>query len=468
MFRKRAPKAHMIMAGSLTVCLAAWILFAQGARHLDSKRSSERALRPGIGEPQLVSIEPLPQFSSEGEQCEWVPASTSASFSAALETTDTPSAKRPVNADRAPARVIRDPNPSFSSVAVDANSDMVVITDENLFQVLEYGRLDNTPPSARMTEPKRIIGGNKTKAEMMCGVYIDPKTLETYVVNNDTQNWLAVFSKNANGNVPPDRFLAVPHGTFGIAVNEDTQELYLTVQHDNAVVVYRKTAQGNDPYLRKLAGDDTQLEDPHGIALDTKRKLMVVANHGNVSYRGKASQTVGATSSFRGMGEILGSTRYQPGSGKFFPPSLNIYAIDAQGNTRPIRRIQGAKANLDWPAGVTIDEQRGEIYVADDVNHAIKVFKITDDGDVAPTRIIAGSKTGIKNPTGVALDLKHNELWVANMGNHTATVFPLSASGDASPLRTIRGGPASEPSLMIGNPGAVAYDSKRKEILVPN
>ena len=59
-----------------------------------------------------------------------------------------------------------------------------------------------------MTEPKRVISGAKTKAEMICGVYIDPKTLDTYVVNNDTQNWLAVFSKSAKGNVAPDRFLA--------------------------------------------------------------------------------------------------------------------------------------------------------------------------------------------------------------------------------------------------------------------
>src|SRR5439155_25654846 len=109
----------------------------------------------------------------------------------------------PVDPGRAPARVIRDPNPSFSSVGVDPETNMLVVTDENLFQVLEYSRTDNTPPSAKMTEPKRVIGGNKTKAEMICGVYIDPKTQDTYVVNNDTQNWLAVFSKSAKGNVAP-------------------------------------------------------------------------------------------------------------------------------------------------------------------------------------------------------------------------------------------------------------------------
>jgi hypothetical protein len=54
------------------------------------------------------------------------------------------------------------------------------------------------------------------------------------------------------------------------------------------------------------------------------------------------------------------------------------------------------------------------------------------------------------------------------MGNHTAAVFPLDANGDVAPKRAIRGGPADELSLMIGNPGAVGYDTKRDQILVPN
>jgi len=49
-----------------------------------------------------------------------------------------------------------------------------------------------------------------------------------------------------------------------------------------------------------------------------------------------------------------------------------------------------------------------------------------------------------------------------------ATVYPVDADGDVSPLRMIRGAPIDTPSLQIGNPGAVTYDTKRDEILVPN
>ena len=71
-------------------------------------------------------------------------------------------------------------------------------------------------------------------------------------------------------------------------------------------------------------------------------------------------------------------------------------------------------------------------------------------------------------PGGVFLDTRNDELWVSNYGNHSLTVFALTADGDTAPLRLIRSGPADSRALMIGNPGAVAYDTKREEILVPN
>ena len=67
--------------------------------------------------------------------------------------------RTPVTIDRAPQRVIKDRYPSFSAVAIDPEENMLVVTDENLFQILEYDRRENTPPSARLTEPKRVISG---------------------------------------------------------------------------------------------------------------------------------------------------------------------------------------------------------------------------------------------------------------------------------------------------------------------
>ena len=81
------------------------------------------------------------------------------------------------------------------------------------------------------------------------------------------------------------------------------------------------------------------------------------------------------------------------------------------------------------------------------------------------TRRIA--KTVVFNgPMGVSI--AKDEIWVANFGDHTALVFPRLAAGNAAPRRIIRNAPAGRETSGFGNPYAVAYDTKRKEILVPN
>ena len=102
------------------------------------------------------------------------------------------------------------------------------------------------------------------------------------------------------------------------------------------------------------------------------------------------------------------------------------------------------------------------------MGNAIIVFRETDKGDVQPSRVLKGNKTGLSYPTGVFVDAKNRELWVSNLGNASATAYPLTASGDVAPLRTIRSAPAGKMSLRFGKTQAVAYDSKREQILVPN
>lgn len=428
-----------------------WISFGGRPGRPEVAASSQAALRRPTGYPQLVSIEPLPAM--EGPMCEWVPASASVRLVAALQReqltarpmagpADTPGTT--IEADRAPVRVIRDSYPTYSAIALDSNTNELYLQDENLFGYKVFNRLDNTPPAASFTEPKRAVAGIKTKMEFNCGLYIDPKTGDVYSVANDTVDRMVIFPRDAQGNVAPKRELHTPHGTYGVAADETTQEIFLTVEHTNQVVVYRKTAEGEEKPLRVLEGDRTGLEDPHGIALDVKNQWMFVDNHGNAR------------------------TLQAPGSGRFEPPSITVYPLKASGDTAPLRTIHGPQTQLNWPAAMFAEPERGELYVVNDVGNSILVFRATDDGDVAPVRVIKGAKTGLKNPTGVFLDAKNREVWVSNMGNHSATVYPLTANGDVAPLRTIRSAPAGKLSLAIGNPGAVAYDEKREEILVPN
>jgi DNA-binding beta-propeller fold protein YncE len=455
-------------------------------------------LMPGAASASLaaaiVSMESLPRDTGRSAVCAVPPH---ASFSQASQAPAAPehivggpgtpyeARTRSGQINKKAARYIKDPYAAWSSIAVNAENDMVVLTDENLFRIVEYSRRDNTPPGAPLTVPRRVIGGDQTYTEMMCGTYIDPKTLEVYVTNNDTQDWMPVFSREARGNVKPDRLLATPHRAWGIAADEMRQELYLTVQ-PRAVIVYRKTAAGTEPPIRVLEGDATELADPHGLALDFKNDVMIVANHGHREMSDGSPQTPRPSDEWRQAWEramsgnashnFVGLFAQEGGRGsgqgrrfgRFELPSLNIYAREASGNTPPLRVIKGPRTQLNWPSHVAVHEGRGEIFVANDSDDSVLVFRISDSGNVAPTRVIKGRRTNVKNPSGIAVDASNGELWVANMGNYDVAVFPITASGDAPPLRTIRGGPANGQPLMIGNPGAVGYDRKRQEILVPN
>ena len=230
MFRRLNSKGSLL-AGSL-VLAAAWILITGSAQgpNLEKSlaKSSQSALLRPTGEPQLVSIEPFPMM--DGEMCQWMPASANMPLSVLLQQ-ERAAARASVDVDRDPIRTIRDTYPTYSAVAVDVERNEMILQDENLFQILVYDRTANTPPTATMTEPKRVIGGIETHIEFNCGLYVDQASGDIYSVTNDTIDTLTIFSREKRGNTSPTRELYTPHGTFGIAVDEGREEMFLASQH---------------------------------------------------------------------------------------------------------------------------------------------------------------------------------------------------------------------------------------------
>jgi DNA-binding beta-propeller fold protein YncE len=471
---RRQSNGGLVLTAMAILAMAGWVV---ASRHVS--RNEARAELAGLPRPahaRVVSIQPLPE---EGAMCETEPASAARSFTEMLEMQEAEARAGGPTADqvadvksRKPVRMIKDNFSDYSSIAVDLAHDEVVMTDESLFNILTYNRTENTPPTATMSEPKRVIGGLNTWIEFQCGVYVDQATGDIYAVNNDTVNKLVIFSRQQKGNVAPERIINTPHTTYGIAVDEDHQELFLTVQEAAAVSVFPKMAKTDDPPVRLLEGDHTGLGDPHGIAVDPQRNLLFVANFGSVAQHRKP-----APGASRGGFAFAGTNKPNwpvaregsvPGSGQFTGAAITVYPRDASGDTAPIRTIRGPKTQLDWPTALALDPKRGEIYVANDTGDSILVFDETANGDVAPKRVIKGPKSLIKSPTGVFYDPKHDELWSANFGNHTATAFQATASGDAVPLRVIRSAPVDTPTPNLGNAYAPAYDKNRDQILIPN
>ena len=345
---------------------------------------------------------------------------------------------------RPPARNIRDTAPTFSSVGVDAVRNEVYLQDSNRWSIRVFSRLDNAKPGEPPTEPRRVISGPTSDVQFNSCVWVDPGSGDIYTVENDTGDSIVVFANRATGDAEPLRKLKVTHRAQSMTIDDATGELFLSVQYPPQVAVYSKTASGDAKPIRLIEGPKTRFSDVHGIAIDTKNKLLYVNNWGNVSDYKVA------------------------GSGHFEPPSISVYPTTADGDTAPLRVIQGAKTQLDWPGAMSVDPDTGDLYVANDMGQSILVFRRTDRGDVAPARVVKGPRTHLSYPAGVFVDARNKELWASNLGNSTATVYPLTADGDVAPLRMIRGAEENKQSLKFGKTEALAYDSKREEILVPN
>src|SRR5579885_1942768 len=331
---KRSNAAYIFAALGGAACL---LLFGTQIAQRDLKSSSLPLLMRPTGSAQLISTEPLPETASaDGEMCEFVPASATASLTEMLRSEGDELRASSVDIDRAPVRTIRDSYPTYSAVGVDVDTNEVYLQDENLFGFMVFDRLTNTPPKASFSEPKRRIRGSLTRLEFNCSLWIDPLSGDVYSVNNDMVDLTVVFPRGAKGDVAPKRQLHTPHRAFGIAVDQKANELYLTIQHPPQVVVYRKEAANEERPLRILSGEQTKLEDAHGIAIDTKNNWMFVANHG-------------ATSSPKGS------------AGRFDPPSITVYPLKASGDTPPIRIISGSKTQLNWPALLYLDEEHGDL-----------------------------------------------------------------------------------------------------------
>jgi DNA-binding beta-propeller fold protein YncE len=388
---------------------------------------------------------------------------------------------KPYPEDIPAARTVVDPYPALNGIAVDPENDAVIASDPNRKSLLFYDRSRSTSDNSQ-TRPVRQIIGPATYIGMVASVVVDPQRQEIFTANNDIEDTVVVMPYAAKGNSAPRRVLSVPHQAWGLALSKSTNELAVTAEIFNAVVFYRREAKGVEAPVRVIRGSKTRLADPHGIYWDDTNAEIGVANHGN--FRGVA-HNVGAgcapgpvaaksepVKSETAKSESSKSESPNPEAaeegGEFRPPSIAIFSAKAKDDQAPLRIIEGDATKLDWPMGIAEDSVHNTIVVANNGDNSILIFDRQRGGNVAPIRIIGGERTGIDRPMGLAVDAKNGEIWISNYGNHTALAFDSTADGDVAPKRTLRSAPAGTPSPGFGNPMALAYDTERSQILVPN
>src|ERR1051326_1506910 len=317
-----------------------------------------------------------------------------------------------VSVNDAPIRSVRDRFPVFADVAVEPDANIVAVTDENLFSLRTYDRdlLTND-----VADPRTVITGNKSRVDFVCGVALDPINKELYAINNDTAADMVVFKYDQSGDIPASRTLRpAPVSTWGVALDLKHDEVAVTVQQINKVLVYRRLAEGDEKPLRVIQGKDTGLADPHGIYIDVDNDEIVVANHDSYheeSLSQEQSTTVQAELARGNATLSVPVQRVQPraSQGKFVEPSITIYSRTAKDNAAPVRVIRGPKTELILPMKVYVDTVHNEVFVANSGSNSILVFNRTASGDVAPIRKIQGDDTKLKKPVGLYVDTKNDE-----------------------------------------------------------
>ena len=108
--------------------------------------------------------------------------------------------------------------------------------------------------------------------------------------------------------------------------------------------------------------------------------------------------------------------------------------------------------------GLTYDEIHDEFTVPQQFAQAILTFQGGANGETAPLRVIQGSKTRLEAPDRVAVDAVNNEIYVPE--GDKILVYDRMANGNVKPKMTIRGPRA------MGGPFAI-YPPK-KLILATN
>ena len=267
---------------------------------------------------------------------------------------------------------------SPSGMALDAAGRLYV---ENGFQdpsitVYEAGATGNVTPVAR-------IVGSYGWLRSARGIAHAADRL--YVANGSPYNRIVMYGARATGDATPNDSIAGGNTGLndpqGIAL-DPTGRLYVANSASSngnpSVTIYAAGARGNVAPIATIGGANTGLVHPRGIALDAAGRLYV-ANGSLTGTSGSITvYSAGATGDAAPIATIAGTNTglrspfgiavdaagrlyvtatyyYYYDSYYAIDSSIAIYAPGATGNVAPIATIAGSATGLQQPLGITLD-----------------------------------------------------------------------------------------------------------------
>jgi hypothetical protein len=272
------------------------------------------------------------------------------------------------------------PTATITSASLSAPQHLLADTANDRLYVANQGGssiliFDNASTLTGNVSPPRVISGNATNLVAPIDVALDSTNNLLYVADGTS---ILVFSgaSTINGNTPPVRNINMGVSIGGLLLDATNNQLYVSDPGD--VVVDRLDGASGQDVVGivggAIAGADTKLAQPRGLALDAAGRL-IVGNSGT-------------------------------------PTSITIYpnASVATGDVIPAATITGSTTRLLSPQQLALNRNvsNGELYVADPLTAGILIFinMSTANGNVAPARTIIGSNTGLTANAihGLALD----------------------------------------------------------------
>jgi hypothetical protein len=246
-------------------------------------------------------------------------------------------------------------------------------------------------------------------------------------VANAAANSVTEYAVGAAGDASPIATIAGPNTGLdhpvGVAV-DPSGHLFVTnwdaASVTESVTEYQQNATGDATPIATIAGPNTGLNGPTGVAVDSSGHLLV-ANAAPTS--------------------LTDSTAY----------SVTEYQQNATGDASPIATIAGPHTGLGIPGDLAVDSS-GRLLVANEGASSVTEYQQNATGDATPVATIAGPHTGLVTPIGVAVD-SSGHLFATSPGADSVNEYQQNAAGDASPIATIA------LHQNVANPGSVAVDS---------
>jgi hypothetical protein len=264
----------------------------------------------------------------------------------------------------------------------------------------------------------------------MHGIFYDP-IHDEIIVPVALAGAILTLPGDASGDAPPKRVVQGPK--TGI-VQPDT--LYVDLQHDEvivesgdrAVLVFPRSAEGDVAPSRRIGGPKSEVDNIYGLAADSKRNVIVVAN------------------------------RAESG-GRESNDSILIFNRLDNGDVAPRAKIAGPHTGIIKIRQVFVDEDRGQIFATiknnfEAYNYAdqrpspwdpdktgfIGVWSIDDNGDVPPRGVIKGPASGLVWPAGVAINPAHHEVYAIDSVSNALFMFKMPEFFVKGPMPSAAGG----------------------------